>query len=112
MSYDLTRLPAIAAALEPMQKECLITLALKITDDSCKMDDDERSVFMQLYDTFETIESAFFPPEVFALIAEGRTQPSAQVFGRIMPLRKAGMDHIGQPNMKAFKAAVRAQLKA
>jgi hypothetical protein len=112
MSYDLTRLPAIAATLEPMQKECLITLALKITDDTCKMDDYERSVFMKLYDTFEIIESAFFAPEVFALITEGRTNPSAQVFGKIGPLRKAGMDYIGQPNMKAFKAAVRAKLEA
>lgn len=111
MSYDLTRLPKIAAGLEPMQKECLITLALKITDDTCKMDDYERSVFMQLYDTFETIETSFFEPEVFALITEGRKSPSAQIFGKIKPLRQAGMDHIGQPNMKAFKAAVRKMLR-
>jgi len=112
MSYDLTRLATIASGLEPLQKECLITLALKITDDSCKMDDYERSVFMQLYDTFDMIETAFFDPDVFTVIKAGREHPSAQIFAKIKPLRKAGMEHIGQPNMKAFKAAIRAKLKA
>lgn len=110
MSYDLTRLPNIAAGLTPMEKECLITLALKITDDTCKMDAYERDVFMRLFDTFESIETSFFDAVVFDLITEGRASPTAAVYARIKPHRKSGMDYIGRDAMKAFKASVRSKL--
>ena len=112
MSYDLGRLEAVAAGLKPIENECLITLALKITDDSCKMDAYERSVFMALYDALPHYGSTFFAPEVFDIIAEGRRHPSAQIFAKIRPLRQAGMDHLTRDVMKAFKAEVRRQLSA
>ncbi|MDX1296417.1 MAG: hypothetical protein R3302_09115 [Sulfurimonadaceae bacterium] len=111
MNYNLGRLPSIAALLDPMQIECAITLALKIADDSCKMDDYERSVFMKLYDALPEYKSAFFDDEVFTVIAEGRLTPSAHTFARIKPLREAGMNHVTRPNMKAFKAEVRRLLQ-
>ena len=112
MSYNLDRLPIIAAALDTMQNECLITLALKIVDDTCKMDDYERSVFMKLYDALPEYKSGFFDDEVFGIIAEGRGKPTAQIFAKIKPLREAGMEHITRPSMKAFKATVRKMLSA
>jgi len=112
MSYDLSRLGAIASELDAMQNECLITLALKITDDSCKMDDYERSVFMKLYDALEEYQSGFFEPEVFDVIAQGRAAPTAMIFAKIKPLRQAGMDYVTRDNMKAFKAWVRERLSA
>ena len=88
----------------------MITLALKITDDTCKMDEYERSVFMSVYDALPSYESSFFDAEVFDLINSGRTEPTAQVYAAIRPLRQAGMDYITRPNMKAFKAMVREKL--
>lgn len=108
--YHMERIPQIASSLDEMQNECLITLALKITDDTCKMDDYERSVFMALYDALPSYQSTFFDPEVFDLITTGRNLPTAQIFAAIKPLRQAGMDHVTRPNMKAFKAAVRNKL--
>jgi hypothetical protein len=112
MCYNLGHIPAIAASLDAMQRECAVTLALKIVDDSCKMDDYERSVFMKLYDALPEYKSAFFDEAVFTVIAEGRLQPSARIFAAIKPLREAGMAHVGRPNMKAFKTEVRRCLSA
>jgi hypothetical protein len=108
--YHLDRLDEIAASLDEMQNECMITLALKITDDTCKMDDYEQSVFMSLYDALPSYESTFFEDDVFEIIREGRASPTAQVYAAIKPLRQAGMDYITRPNMKAFKAYVREKL--
>jgi hypothetical protein len=110
MSYDLNRIPEVAASLGDFERECAITLALKITDDSCKMDDYERSVFMKVYDALPERRSDFFDPSVFGIIHEGRNRPSAQIFARIKPLRQAGMEYVTRPKMKAFKALVRTKL--
>jgi hypothetical protein len=106
----MERISQIAATLDEMQNECMITLALKITDDTCKMDAYERSVFMALYDALPSYQSNFFGDEVFDLISTGRTKPTAQVYATIKPIRQAGMEYITRPNMKAFKAAVRKSL--
>jgi len=95
-----------------MQKECMITLALKIVDDSCKMDDYERGVFMQVYDAMQDHHSDFFESDIFALIEETRHTPTAMLFAKIKPFRQAGMEYIGRPGMKSFKAYVRQKLKA
>lgn len=108
--YHLDRITDIAASLDKMQNECMITLALKITDDTCKMDAYERSVFMAVYDALPSYQSTFFDAEVFDLITAGRHKPTAMIYAAIKPLREAGMAHITRPNMKAFKAAIRAKL--
>ena len=110
--YDLNKIPEIACSLSPTHHECLITLALKITDDSCQMDDYERGVFMTLYDALPSYASTLFDAAVFELIAIGRTDPSAYVFGEIRKLRQMGMETLGRPEMKAFKAEVRRLLSA
>ena len=112
MSYDLSRIPAIAAALGPFEIDCAITLALKIADDSCKMDDYERSVFMEVYDELPEYTTECFDPSVFGVIEEGREHPSAQIFATIKPLRQAGMEYVTRPKMKAYKAMIRAKLSA
>jgi 2-iminoacetate synthase ThiH len=106
----MERIPKIASSLDEMQNECLITLALKITDDTCKMDDYERSVFMVLYDALPSYQSNFFKPEVFDVITKGRNEPTAQIYATIKPLREAGMKYVTRPNMKAFKATIRNKL--
>lgn len=110
MSYDLNRIPEIASDLDDFGRECAITLALKIADDSCKMDDYERSIFMKVYDALPEQCSDFFEPAVFGIIREGRERPSAQIFAQIKPLREAGMAYVTRPKMKAYKAMIRAKL--
>ena len=108
MNFDRQKLAAIGAGLDTFGIDCAITVALKITDDSCKMDDEQRALFMALYDTLDAPESAFFDASVLALIAAGRETPSAAIFAEIKPLRQEAMDRITRPKMKAFKAMIRA----
>lgn len=111
MHFDTTRILQIAAGLDLFGVDCAITVALKITDDSCKMDDAQRAPFMALYDALPGRESTLFDSSVFDLIEIGRNDPTAFVFGEIRDLRQMAMDAIGRPKMKAFKAFVRAQLQ-
>ncbi len=112
MSYDLSLLSSVAANLDSFEKDCAITVALKITDDSCKMDTYEKSVFMALYDALPEQTSFYFDPTVFTVIAQGRNEPSSLVFAQIKAFREEAMASISRPKMKAFKAAVRTRLSA
>ncbi len=112
MSYDLTRMPEIAAALDSFERDCAITVALKISDESCKMDAYEKSVFLALYKALPEQSSDFFDTPVFSLIDNAERAPSAQIFARIKPLREAAMETITRPKMKAFKAHIRQRLSS
>lgn len=101
---------AVAVGLDAFETDCAITVALKITDDSCKMDEEQRALFMALYDRIPVPATTLFDSTVFDLIAIGRNDPSAFVFAEIKSLREAAMEKITRPKMKAFKAAVRARL--
>jgi len=109
MNFDTQKLAAIAAKLDTFESDCAITVALKITDDSCKMDDEKRALFMALYDALDAPASELFDPSVFALIENGRKTPSAAVYAEIRKLREMAMDSITRPKMKEFKAAIRAR---
>lgn len=102
----------IAASLDQFEIDCAITVALKITDDSCKMDEEQRAVFMALYDALPSLQSDLFDESVFGLIEIGRNNPSSFIFSEIRKLREMAMDAISQPKMKAFKAMVRELLAA
>lgn len=108
--YDLAKLYLVANSLTPFERDCAITVTLKITDDTCKMDDFEKTIFMMLYDAIENKESDYFDKEVFELIAQGREAPTAQIYAKIKTLRQDAMEMITQPKMKAFKAGVRERL--
>ncbi len=108
--YDFNQMNNIAISLDELYKECLITLALKIVDDTCKMDRYERAIFMRLYDALSKSKSDFFGSDVFGIIEEARKKPSVEIFNIIKPLREVGMKHVTRKHMKAFKASVRMQL--
>jgi len=108
--YKLERLLDIAKNLSAFERDCCITVALKIADDSCKMDAYEKSVFMSLFDALETKESDFFSTNVFDVVELGRNSPSAKVYTNIKELRESAMDMISRPKMKAFKASIREKL--
>lgn len=108
--YDETKILQVANSLSAFERDCAITLALKITDDSCKMDDYEKSIFMMLYDAIEEKQSDYFDATVFEIIEDGRKTPSAQIFAKIRTLRKDAMDMVTQLRMKAFKALVREKI--
>lgn len=97
----------VAAALDPFAVDCAITVALKITDDTCKMNETQRALFMQLYDALEGATSELFDADVHELIAAGRTVPTQEILSKIGELRTMAMERISRPKMKAFKAMVR-----
>lgn len=110
--YNLTRLEQIAAALDEFEQICAMTVALKIADESCKMDEYEKMVFMSLYDHLPLKANRFFDETVAGLITIALESPSAFVFGEIRKLRESAMEMITRPKMKAFKAAIRKRLTA
>lgn len=108
--YDLGKIPSVANSLDAFERDCAITVALKITDDTCKMDDLEKSIFMMLYDAIENKQSDYFDKSVFELIEEGRKTPTAQIYSKIKTLRQDAMEMISRPKMKAFKAGIREKI--
>jgi hypothetical protein len=100
----------VAHDLDIFACDCAVTVALKITDDSCKMDDEQRAVFMALYDALPPYTSEIFDEEVYALIRQARDLPSASLFARIKKEREMAMAIITQEKMKSFKSSVRASL--
>ncbi len=112
MNFDLEKLSIVAGTLSAFERDCAITVALKITDDSCKMDDKQRALFMALYDTLPERSSDLFESTVFSLIEIGRDDPSASVFAEIKQLREMAMEKITRPKMKSFKAEVRKRYSA
>lgn len=110
--YDLDNMSVVAGGMTPFECDCAITVALKVTDESCKMDAYEKHVFMLLYDAMGKEETAFFESDIFKIIQEGRSKPSAQIYSKIKQRREAAMDFITRPKMKAFKASIRERLSA
>ena len=100
----------VAADLDPFGCDCAVTVALKISDDSCKMDNEQRAIFMALYDALPAYRSTLFDPEVHQWIDEARTAPSAMLYARIKGERERAMAIITQEKMKTFKASVRGML--
>lgn len=110
MPYDLSLIPAVGYSLEGLERDCAITVALKIADESCKMDISEKELFMRLYRSIREEESALFTAQVYHLIDTAIDSPSASLFWEIRRLREAAMEVITRPKMKAFKAMVRKRI--
>ena len=108
--YDTGKILQLANALDSFERDCSITVALKIVDGTCKMNGDEKSIFMLLYDSIEEKQSAFFETHVFDLIEEAKEYSSSNTLSKIMELREAAMEHITRPQMKAFKVSVRERI--
>lgn len=112
MSYRLDAIPALAQSLGDFEKTCAITIALKISDDSCKMDAYERSVFMAVYNALPRSSTDFFDEDVFRVIQSVREEPSAKLYAEVKPLRESAMEMISRPKMKAFKASIRVRISS
>lgn len=110
MSYRLDAIADLAERLGDFEKTCAITVALKISDDSCKMDEYERSVFMAVYDALPRSSTDFFDEDVFRVIQSAREKPSAKLYSEVRPLRESAMEMITRPKMKAFKASIRVRI--
>lgn len=100
----------VAASLDVFGRDCAVTVALKITDDSCKMDEEQRVLFMSLYDALPLYSSQIFDDEIHTLIRETRITPRASLYERIKNEREMAMAIITQEKMKIFKASVRGSL--
>ncbi|MDD2829931.1 MAG: hypothetical protein PHW18_10190 [Sulfuricurvum sp.] len=101
---------SIAEKLDTFARDCAVTVALKISDDSCKMDEDGRGLFMALYDALPSYQSELFDESIHTLIHDARIKPTAQLFAQIKKERERSMAIITQDRMKAFKSSVRNSL--
>jgi hypothetical protein len=110
--YQLSKMPLVSESLDNFERYCAVTVALKITDDSCKMDAYEKSVFMMLYDALPKRSDDILDTVIFDIISEGRTKPSAQIYSVIKAYREEAMEVITRPRMKAFKADIRKRISA
>ena len=108
--YSIDKLIALAKNLSDFERNCAITVALKIADETCKMDAYEKSIFMMLYESLKEKQSAFFDESVSALISHAKHFQDEETFSQIAVLREAAMESITRPKMKAFKASVRARI--
>ncbi|MDD2790329.1 MAG: hypothetical protein PHU40_06615 [Sulfurimonas sp.] len=108
--YDLAKIGTVARAMNGFECDCAITVALKISDESCKMDEYEKSVFIALYDAMPDKQTDFFDENIFELISHTRAHPSASAYAKIKILRENAMLMIKQENMKKFKAEIRSRL--
>lgn len=106
----MTPIAVVAHSLDTFGRDCAVTVALKISDDSCKMDDEQRALFMALYDALPPYESGIFADDIHTLIRDMRTHPSAAHFARVKKERETAMAIITQEKMKPFKASVRGAL--
>ena len=100
----------VAGELDLFARDCAVTVALKISDDSCKMDDEQRALFLALYDALSPYESQIFDKNIHNLIAEARNNPIASLYAQIKKERERAMSIITQEKMKIFKASVRGAL--
>lgn len=100
----------IADKLDTFQRDCAVTVALKISDDSCKMDDDGRGLFISLHDALPSYKSEIFDENVHTLIAQAREGLTSSLKKEIKKERERAMAIITQDKMKAFKASVRSSL--
>lgn len=109
--YQYDKLPFLAKELNHFERFCTITVALKITDNSCKMDISEQDLFMALYDAMPIGSNDLFDVKIHEIIKEGLETPSEAVYMIIKGYREEAMDVITRPKMKAFKASIRERLR-
>ncbi|MCX6074877.1 MAG: hypothetical protein NTY39_11190 [Campylobacterales bacterium] len=100
----------VATSLDTFGRDCAVTVALKISDDSCKMDEEQRAVFMSLYDALPPYKSEIFDNAVHDLICETRNTPNSSLYACIKKEREMAMAIITKERMKSFKSSVRAAL--
>ena len=100
----------VAAELDTFGRDCAVTVALKISDDSCKMDDEKRAVFMELYEALPSYQSEIFDEDIHEVIGRMLANPDASLFARVKREREKAMAIITQERMKAFKSSVRGKL--
>lgn len=110
VSYKISRMPKIAQELNSFFFDCAITVALKISDESCKMNAYEKYVFMLLYESLPNKKSDFFDDDIFDLITKAQILKSPELIEEIKKHREAAMEMITRPRMKVFKAYVRSEL--
>jgi hypothetical protein len=73
----------VAEGLDTFGCDCAVTVALKISDDSCKMDDEKRALFMALYDHLSPYKSMLFDDGIHTLIRQTRANPTETLYTQI-----------------------------
>jgi len=108
--YDLKKIDSLATSMSDFERDCSITVAMKIVYNTCKMNKYEKNIFLMLYNSLERNRTNFFESSIFDIIKNTHSNQSKQNIEQIKKFRENAMAYITQPKMKAFKAKIREKL--
>jgi hypothetical protein len=100
---------AAAAALSPIELDCVTAVQLKILDGKCKMNPAEKAVMARIYDVTKTRPGKLLGDDVHRLIAAAYRDAGESMKMRVYEQRLYAETMIGRPTMKAFKAMLRTE---
>ena len=105
---------AMGFEFDELDYEYATILALKILDKQCKMDAQDKTIFMIIYDTMAQREDKPLDKKVHEFIAEARVEDSLELKEEykepIHAIRVEYMERMEKENMKAYKARMRQNL--
>lgn len=111
MVESASSLQKVADSLTQFDKDCAITVALKVTDKTCKMSEEQKALFFKLYLELGACSSEIFDAAmIHELIAKAQDNLDEYI-DDVGDERERAMEIIGRPKMKAFKAMVRERLE-
>lgn len=103
------------STFEPLQRDCVTAIMLKILDAICKMGEAEKTALAAVYDVIKDRAGQSLGAPVHALIAAARLAassraPDAELAERVHAWRVRAESLIPKPVMKDFKQLLRASL--
>lgn len=100
---------AEAAALSPIELDCVTAVMLKILDGKCKMSSGEKTVMARIYAITKTRPGKLLGSDIHQLIAEAEEDAGEAMKMRIYEQRLYAETMISRPVMKGFKARLRSE---
>ena len=98
--------------LEPIERDCVTAVALKILDRKCRMPAEEQEAMLALFDMLQHRPGGLFSTEVYRCIEQALEERELlpDTAERIHLFRLEAETKIPKPVMKAFKARLREEL--
>jgi hypothetical protein len=99
-------------ALDPLRRDCVTAVTLKILDKKCKMPVQHQEAMLAIYDVLHHQPGELFGREVYRCIEDALQQHnlSALTAEQIHRFRVEAEQKIPKPVMKAFKVRLREEL--
>lgn len=95
--------------LSALHVDCVTTIMLKILDGKCKMSTEGKAAMEAVYDVIKEQPGKLLDTSVHQLISTARSATSDKVLEEIYEQRLMAETMISRPEMKRFKAMLRAE---